>query len=169
MARRCGLGGAPAGAGRHGGGCCALATETEREERNWAMGLYLPLPHLGEWRILVEAAERHLRHVRAPLQPRGHQLLVQPLLGQLQRSALPPMVSAAAGRRRRVAALLKLRKQSGCTRQGLEKEEWKRRPWKTSPEKTKRRRCVTPKIGAQPEVEDEGNKSFLPPSLSRIC
>ena len=40
MARRCGLGGALAGAGRHGGGYCALATETEREGRDWAAGLY---------------------------------------------------------------------------------------------------------------------------------
>jgi len=36
MARRCGLGGVPAGAGRHRGVCCALATETEREGRDWA-------------------------------------------------------------------------------------------------------------------------------------
>ena len=34
MARRCGLGGAPAGVGRHGGSCCALATETKREEQD---------------------------------------------------------------------------------------------------------------------------------------
>ena len=40
MARRCGLGGAPTGAERHGGGCCVLATETEREGRDWAAGLY---------------------------------------------------------------------------------------------------------------------------------
>jgi len=40
MARWCGLGGAPAGAGRHGGGYGALATEIEREGRDWAAGLY---------------------------------------------------------------------------------------------------------------------------------
>ena len=34
MTRRCGLGGVPAGAGRHRGACCALATETEREGRD---------------------------------------------------------------------------------------------------------------------------------------
>ena len=40
MARRCGLGGVAARAGRHGGGCCALATETERKGRDWTAGLY---------------------------------------------------------------------------------------------------------------------------------
>ena len=39
MARWCGLGGTAAGAGRHGGGCCAARNETEREERDWAAGL----------------------------------------------------------------------------------------------------------------------------------
>ena len=34
MARRCRLGGAAAGARRHGGGCWAAHSETEREERD---------------------------------------------------------------------------------------------------------------------------------------
>ena len=40
MAQRCGLGGVATGAGRHGGGCCALVTEIEREQWDWAVGLY---------------------------------------------------------------------------------------------------------------------------------
>ena len=51
MARRCRLGGAAAGARRHGGGCCAARSETEREERDWAVGLYLALPCPNGWRV----------------------------------------------------------------------------------------------------------------------
>ena len=60
MARRCGLGGAPAGAGRHGGDCCALATETEREGRDWPRAYIrlcrtldggAPLPRHDVWRV----------------------------------------------------------------------------------------------------------------------
>ena len=51
MARRCGLGGAAAGAGWHEGGCCALETETEREERDWVAGLYFALPRPDGWRV----------------------------------------------------------------------------------------------------------------------
>ena len=53
MAWQCGLGGAPAGAGRHGGGCYAPRSETEREERDWAVGLYLALPRPDEWRVTI--------------------------------------------------------------------------------------------------------------------
>ena len=51
MERRCGLGGAAAGARRHRGGCCAAQSETEREERDWAAGLYLALPRPDGWRV----------------------------------------------------------------------------------------------------------------------
>ena len=51
MARRCGLGGAAAGVGRRGGGCCAARSETEREKKDWAAGLYLALPRPDGWRI----------------------------------------------------------------------------------------------------------------------
>ena len=51
MAQRCGLGGTTAGAGRHGGGCCASRSETEREERDWAAGLYFALPRPDGWRV----------------------------------------------------------------------------------------------------------------------
>ena len=47
-ARRCG-----GGAGRHGGDCCAVRNETEREERDWAVGLYLALPRLDGWRVIA--------------------------------------------------------------------------------------------------------------------
>ena len=53
MARRCGLGGAPAGAGRHGGSCFALKTETEREERLCRGPIYPALSRPGRWRVTV--------------------------------------------------------------------------------------------------------------------
>ena len=53
MARRCGLGDAVAGAGRHGGDCCEAQSETKREERDWAVGLYLALPRLDGWRVIA--------------------------------------------------------------------------------------------------------------------
>ena len=38
MEQRCGLGGAAAGAGRHGGGCYTARSETEREEKGLGRG-----------------------------------------------------------------------------------------------------------------------------------
>ena len=37
--------------GAGGGGCCAAWSETEREERDWAVGLYLALPRPDGWRV----------------------------------------------------------------------------------------------------------------------
>ena len=51
MVRRCRLGGAAAGAGRHGGGCCAARSETKRKERDWAAGLYLAQSRPDGWRV----------------------------------------------------------------------------------------------------------------------
>ena len=68
MARRCGLGGAAAGARRHGGGCCAARSEIEREERDWAAGLYLALSRPDRWR----GKACHVSDQRSGTLPRTH-------------------------------------------------------------------------------------------------
>ena len=55
-------------AGRCGGGCCAARSKIEREERDWAAGLYFALSRPNGWR----GKACHASGQRARTLPRMH-------------------------------------------------------------------------------------------------